>query len=312
MIFKVTQALTIRIHAGNAINLLNQTNRVSGVNGCDIWFHSKCHDITTEEYISLANSSHLWLCKNCALPFSLEQNISLGESFSNFLDSDDSLSDENAFPEYYKKLREMRINCPHKLIITHLNINSLRNKSYEIHDLLQNNYIDILVLSETKLNESFPDPQFAIPNYRLFRRDRNGHGGGLIAYIRSDIPCRRLTQLESKSLETIVVELKLKTENWILVSCYRPPNLPDSVFTKNITTILDKSSVKTDNILVLGDLNYNLLDNHRHGRTLSDINDIFDMSCLLSKPTCFKGDQGTLLDVFLTNRPKKFYRININ
>ena len=122
------QALTIRIHAGNAINLLNQTNRVSGV--MDVtWFHSKCHNITTEEYISLANSSHLWLCKNCALPFSLEQNISLGESFSNFLDSDDSLSDENAFPEYYKKLREMRINCPHKLIITHLNINSLRKIS---------------------------------------------------------------------------------------------------------------------------------------------------------------------------------------
>ena len=47
---------------------------------------------------------------------------------------------------------------------------------------------------------------------------------------------------------------------------------------------------------------------HRHGKTLSDINDIFDMSCLLSKPTCFKGDQGTLFDVFLTNRLKKFYK----
>ena len=172
----------------------------------------------------------------------------------------------------------MRINCPHKLIITHLNINSLRNKSYEIHDLLQNNYINILVLSETKLNESFS----AIPNYRLFRRDRNGHGGGLIAYIRSDIPCRRLTQLESKSLETIVVILKLKTENWILISCYRPPNLHVSVFTEKITSILDKSSVKTDNILVLGDLNYNLLDNHRHGRTLSDIK----MTYLIC-PVCF-------------------------
>ena len=104
------------------------------------------------------------------------------------------------------------------------------------------------------------------------------------------------------------MELKLKTENWILISCYRPPNLHDSVFTENITSILDKSPVKTDNILVLGDLNYNLLDQYRHGKILSDINDIFDMSCLLSKPTCFRGDQGTLLDVFLTNRPKKFYK----
>ena len=117
----------------------------------------------------------------------------------------------------------------------------------------------------------------------LFRRDRNGHGGDLIAYIRSDIPCRRVTHLESKSLESIVVELKLKTENWILISCYRPPNLHDSVFTENIISILDKSSVKTNNILVLGVLNYNLLDHHRHGKTLSEIDDIFDMSCSLSQ-----------------------------
>ena len=32
------------------------------------------------------------------------------------------------------------------------------------------------------------------------------------------------------------------------------------------------------------------------------------MSCLLSKPTCFRGDQGNLLDVFPTNRPMKFYK----
>ena len=105
------------------------------------------------------------------------------------------------------------------------------------------------------------------------------------------------------------MELKLKPENWILISCYRPPNHHDSVITENITSILDKSSVKTDNILVLGDLNYNLLDQCRHGKTPSEINDVFGMSCLLSKSTCYEADQGTLLCVFLTNRPKKFYKL---
>ena len=61
-----------------------------------------------------------------------------------------------------------------------------------------------------------------------------------------DIPYRRLSQLEPISLETIAVELKLKTENWILISCYRPPNIHDSVFTENITSILDKYSFLTD------------------------------------------------------------------
>ena len=57
--------------------------------------------------------------------------------------------------------------------------------------------------------------------------------------------------------------------------------LHDSVFTENITSILDKSSVKTDNIMVLGDLNYNLPDHHRHGKTLSEINDICPVYSLI-------------------------------
>ena len=54
--------------------------------------------------------------------------------------------------------------------------------------------------------------------------------------------------------------------------------------------------------------NRKLDKNSINGKTLSEIDDIFHMSYLLSNPTCFKGDQGTLLDVFLTNRPKEFYK----
>ena len=54
----------------------------------------------------------------------------------------------------------------------HLNINSLRNKFESIKPIINPNF-DIFLASETKLDESFPNNQFSISGYRVFRQDRN-------------------------------------------------------------------------------------------------------------------------------------------
>ena len=41
------------------------------------------------------------------------------------------------------------------------------------------NKIDICLISETKLDETFPNQQFKIHDYKMFCRDRNKHGGGV-------------------------------------------------------------------------------------------------------------------------------------
>ena len=53
----------------------------------------------------------------------------------------------------------------------HLNINSLAGKYDEIHGLLTDGIFDVLALSETKLDPSFPDSQFQHPDYRLVRTE---------------------------------------------------------------------------------------------------------------------------------------------
>ena len=62
------------------------------------------------------------------------------------------------------------------LILSHLSINSLRNKLQSIADVIQGIF-DIFLLSETKIDESFPDKQFRLNNDRVFRKDRNRYGG---------------------------------------------------------------------------------------------------------------------------------------
>ena len=67
-----------------------------------------------------------------------------------------------------------------------LNINSYRYKFCSIKDLLLANTIDMLIIAETKLDETFPNSQFEVEKYHLWRADRSSHGGVMLLYVRSD------------------------------------------------------------------------------------------------------------------------------
>ena len=55
------------------------------------------------------------------------------------------------------------------------------------------------MISETKLDESFPTSQFMINGFSApFRLDRNDKGGGIILYIREDIPSRLVSTESSQ------------------------------------------------------------------------------------------------------------------
>ena len=56
----------------------------------------------------------------------------------------------------------------HINIIGHININSIRNKFYYLIAITKGN-VDVLMISETKLDESFPSMQFNIDRYSIFR-----------------------------------------------------------------------------------------------------------------------------------------------
>ena len=49
--------------------------------------------------------------------------------------------------------------------------------------------VDIIMVNETKISESFPTSQFFIPDFTSpYRFDRTEDGGGILVYIREDIP----------------------------------------------------------------------------------------------------------------------------
>ena len=65
-------------------------------------------------------------------------------------------------------------------------------------------YFDVIILAEAKLDDSFPKAQFCIDGFSIpYRLDRNENGGGLMIYVRDDIPSKTLKNI------TILKILKL-------------------------------------------------------------------------------------------------------
>ena len=76
-------------------------------------------------------------------------------------------------------LRNLRLESPNRIMIGQLNVNSIRNK-FEMLTSLIKNEIDILLLSETKIDETIPLEQFFISVFaKPLRLDMNSRGGGI-------------------------------------------------------------------------------------------------------------------------------------
>ena len=114
-----------------------------------------------------------------------------------------------------------------------------------------------------------------------------------------------MKNFETENAETIRLELVIAKKKWCILFAYRPPDTNKITFFNEIYITLNEILGKYDNILPVGDLNTDELktgsDSSNH---LSDVKDVFNLTNLVKKPTCFKSQDGTLINLILTNRPR--------
>ena len=76
-----------------------------------------------------------------------------------------------------------------------MNINSIRNK-FEFLAKQIKGKIDILMISESKIDESFPQGNFLIDGFSSpYRLDGDSKGGGIMLYVREIYPQTFLRQI---------------------------------------------------------------------------------------------------------------------
>ena len=198
------------------------------------------------------------------------------------------------------KLKILRVSNPKKVILGHLNINSIPNKFDGIMNIVATG-IDFFLISETKIDGSFPDAQFFYNGYsKIHRKDRILRDGGLLMYVNENIPSLILKEHTIlDDIEIVCGEINLRKQKWILVGIYRPPGMNENYFFDHLGQVIDYYSTKVDN-LVMGDFNSEPSDEQ-----VESFCDSYDLHNLVKEKTCFKGPP-KCYDLILTNCKHNF------
>ena len=99
--------------------------------------------------------------------------------------SDRSINDASL--DSLSEIKNLRLRNINKVIIGNINIKAFPDKFERLKELVMK--YNVLVIAETKLDNSFPTSQFLQKDFaEPLRLDRNRNGGGIMIYIRDDIP----------------------------------------------------------------------------------------------------------------------------
>ena len=200
-------------------------------------------------------------------------------------------------------LHQQRLKYAKNLIIGDLNINSIRNKFLDFKELVLSD-TGICLIWETKLDDSFLDQQFHVNGYKMFRKIRNKFRGGLILFVKENIPCKVLNTFRfSEECEIISIDFSISNKKWLLLGIYNPPPQNEALFVEQIKLALNTYSTTYENLILLGDFNMTT-----ENSKLQDLMHAFFLEKLIKEPTCFKSTVPTTIDLIVTNQKSLFMK----
>ena len=135
-----------------------------------------------------------------------------------------------------------QVTNPKDIILGHLNVNSLRNNIQAVKELMRNK-VHISLFSETKLDETFRNQQIKVSSYKMFRKDRNKHGQGIMFYINENISCKPVNvEGFPDDCEVSLIQLSIKCRKWLCIGLYNPPSQNEKYFLDNFSRAVTKIS----------------------------------------------------------------------
>lgn len=154
----------------------------------------------------------------------------------------------------------------------------------DIREILYDNDIDILAISETWLHAAVLSSTLHIERYTIIRRDYDSRGSGVALYI-SDRLKYKVVDTEGE-VEHICVKVTNGFSTQIYCVIYRRHALDCNLFFENLTGIVEKCLMEIDDVIILGDMNINIYnDSSRHTSLYLDTIGELGLSQLISEPT---------------------------
>ena len=123
--------------------------------------------------------------------------------------------------------------------------------------------------------------------------------GGLMVFVKSHIPSRRLNDFKIPSnIQIIPFEINFRKEKWIVASIYKASsqeNKENKYFLWYMTNLLEFYSTRYEKVIVLGDFNIET-ENKAMKFYILQCDDILQQEHtfynMMKQNTCFKGDGG--------------------
>ena len=192
--------------------------------------------------------------------------------------------------------------------MVHLNARSIRNKTTAIKIEFEKRDIDIILFSETWLNDTDDDDLYTFPRYNLFRHDRVSvyRGGGLCAYVDEKVSCSsdKFDHL-NRSNDDIEVQwllsIKGSLKKSLICNVYRPPNGSLLTFCDTLKALLLQiDNLDSYDVFMIGDFNVNALVNSPEKNLLYESMDQFNFTQLINMITTTSGSN-TCIDLIFSN-----------
>ena len=290
----------------NETPILNEfsTPNVSHTDIDTISFHNTFDDSDENPDLDVTPDLNEISTPNISFSNSDNVNDSLITCDSSYKDSHVSEASGN-FPGY-DILKDLRVENKNRILIGTLNINSLSSKIDQLVTII-GNHLDLLTIQETKLDHSFPNAQLIIDGYgEPYRLDRNKHGGGILIYVREDIPSKLLNKHKfSKNVEGLFIEINLRKTRLLFFGGYRSDHETYGIskvdFIEQMGLAIDMYW-KYDKFLLAEDFNID-----KQEEILVDFLDEYNLKNLVKEKTCFKSiENPSCIDLLITNSSTSF------
>lgn len=180
-----------------------------------------------------------------------------------------------------------------------INPSTMSVKLDELRNILIDSHLHILGVSETWLKPEVTDRLAQIPGFTICRNDRpSGHAGGVCLYISNGLKFKKVYHTETYgSCEALFVEVFCQSSVILVGVVY---NLPNSGLNP-LETSLGDLFMKYENLVIMGDFNWNLFDPVKAASLRSLCNSLSLNYLHNSLPTYWDSGRGStsLIDYFI-------------
>lgn len=187
--------------------------------------------------------------------------------------------------------------------ISHVNIRSLISSFDMFKDFVESEEFDIIGVTETWLQPDFPTKFVEITDYIFLRHDRDNRGGGVGIYIHKNIKFKlyETNEVENNGVEHIWVKVCLHNE-WIGIGViYKPPSIEYDKLDV-LEDIFLNISMETEQVIMMGDLNIDLLKNNAETRYLKSTLEYMNLKQCIKEPTRITETTESLIDIIAVSK----------